>query len=138
MQRQALAELGILRSTYYTWRQRQRRQILEARSRDRRPWNRLTLEEDGKMLVAAWEAPELSTQQLAAWITDHAGFAASESTVYRIFKREGLIKRPELMPAMQFAAHRYAPALVLQPGQVVAHLGGVPGETRTLGPLLRR
>jgi len=95
--RQALLELGIARSTYYRWRQGQLGNSLEPHSGDRgSPWNRITPEEDGKILVAAWEAPELSSRQMAAWITDNAGFAVSESTVYRILRREGLVKRPEV------------------------------------------
>ena len=95
--RQALTELGIPRSTYYRWRQGQRGQGLELHSGEgRRPWNRLTPEEDGKVLAVAREAPELSSRQLAAWITDNAGFSVCESTVYRILRREGLVKRPEV------------------------------------------
>ena len=40
--------------------------------------------------------PELSSRQLAAWSTDNLGFAVSESTVYRILRREGLVKSPEM------------------------------------------
>ena len=40
--------------------------------------------------------PELSCRQLAAWITDNQGFSVSESSVYRILGREGLVKRPEM------------------------------------------
>ena len=95
--RQALSELGVARSTYYRWRQGQRCDGLEFHSRDRgRPWNRITPKEEGRMLAAAREFPELSSRQLATWITDNAGFAVSESTVYRILRREGLVKRPEV------------------------------------------
>ncbi len=95
--RQALSELGIARSTYYRWRQGQRYDSLDPHSGDRgRPWNRITPEEEGKILAAARDFPELSSRQLAAWITDNAGFAVSESTVYRILRREGLVKRPEV------------------------------------------
>jgi len=76
--RQALSELVIPRSTYYRWRQGQ------SDLRDRkRPWNRITPAEEGKVLAVARESPDLSSRQLAAWITDNAGFAISESTVYR-------------------------------------------------------
>ena len=95
--RQSLSELGIPRSTYYRWRQGQRGQSLKPHSGDgKRPWNRLTPKEDERVLAAAREAPELSSRQLAAWITDNAGFAVSESTVYRILRREGLVKRLEV------------------------------------------
>jgi putative transposase len=53
-----------------------------------------TPEEEGRILAAAREAPERSSRQLAAWITDTAGFAISESMVYRLLMWEGLVKRP--------------------------------------------
>jgi len=95
--RQALMALGIPKSSYYRWRQWQRCGGLKSHSGDRgRPWNRITPEEEGKILAVARESPELSSRQLAAWITDNAGFAVSESTVYRILRREGLVKRQEV------------------------------------------
>jgi len=61
----------------------------------KRPWNRITPEEGGKILAVARDFPELSSRQLATWITDNEGFAVSESTVYRMLRREGLVKRQE-------------------------------------------
>ncbi len=88
--RQALMALGIPKSSYYRWRQGQPN--LENR---KRPWNRITPEEEDKVLAVARESTELSSRQLSAWITDNKGFAVSESTVYRILRREGLVKRQE-------------------------------------------
>jgi transposase InsO family protein len=91
--RKVLAELGISRSTYYRWRQGQN----ESKRRVR-PWNRVTPNEERRILAVAREFPELSSRQLSAWITDHEGFAISESTVYRILRREGLVKRQDIQP----------------------------------------
>jgi len=91
--RKALAELGIPRSTYYRWQQGQ-----NGSKRRARPWNRVTPNEERRILAVAREFPELSSRQLSAWITDHEGFAVSESTVYRILRREGLVKRQEIQP----------------------------------------
>ena len=55
--------------------------------------------EEDKILAAAMEFTELSSRQLATWITDNAGFAVSESTVYRILRKEGLVKRLEVQLA---------------------------------------
>ena len=89
--RKMLAELGIPRSTYYRWRQGQNK------SKHRvRPWNRITPNEERRILAVAREFPELSSRQLSAWITDNEGFAVSESTVYRILRREGLVKHQEI------------------------------------------
>jgi putative transposase len=89
--RQALAELGIPRSSYYRWRQGQPGSGYRGR-----PWNRITPNEERCILAVAREAPELSSRQLSARITDCEGFAVSESTVYRILRREGLVKRLEM------------------------------------------
>ena len=60
-----------------------------------RPWNHITPNEERRILAVAREFPDLSSRQLSAWITDNEGFAVSESTVYRILRREGLVKRQE-------------------------------------------
>jgi len=91
--RQALMVLGIPKSSYYRWR---RCDGLESHSGDKgRTWNRITPEEEDRILAVAREHPGLSSRQLSAWITDNEGFAVSESTVYRILRREGLVKRQE-------------------------------------------
>ena len=48
------------------------------------------------VLAAAREMPEHSSRQLAVWITDNHSFFVSESTVYRVLRREGLVKSPEM------------------------------------------
>ena len=50
--------------------------------------------------------PELSPRQLASWVTDNMGFSVSESTVYRILCREGLVKRSEMRLAAGKEYHR--------------------------------
>ena len=87
--RQALSRIGLPKSTYYRW--------LKPKdgSRSRVPWNKLSSEEEGVVLSNATDFPELSSRQLALKITDD-GLYVSESTVYRILKREGLIKPAEI------------------------------------------
>lgn len=96
--RRVLAQLGLPKSTYYHWLRRQREGRLEdKRGGSKRPWNRLRPQEEQIILAAAKEAPELSPRQLALRLTDTGGFYVSESTVYRILKREGLIKAAEVV-----------------------------------------
>lgn len=88
--RRALAQLGLAKSTYYRWLKRQ----AEGRLQDRRggsgiPWNKLRPEEEDKITAQARASPELSPRQLALRIVDADGVYVSESTVYRILKREG-------------------------------------------------
>ena len=96
--RQVLKDLGVPKSTYYRWLTREQRcQGLENQpGGGLAPWNRLSQPEEQAVLTVARRAPELSCRQLAAWITDNQGFSVSESTVYRILRREGLVKSPEM------------------------------------------
>jgi transposase InsO family protein len=86
------------RGTYYRWLKR----LAEGRLQDRRggsrvPWNRIRPEEESRILTGARASPELSCRQLALSITDSGGAYVSESTVYRILKREGLIKPADII-----------------------------------------
>jgi putative transposase len=95
-----LAELGIPRSSYYRWRRRQADSGVR-----KRPWNQITPNEECRILAVARGYTELSSRQLSAWVTDNEGFAVSESTVYRILRREGLVKRQEIQPAAAMEYH---------------------------------
>lgn len=94
----ALTQLKLPRSTYYRWLKRQ----TEGRLEDRKggsslPWNKISPEEEARVLAAARASPELSCRQLACALTDIRGMYVSESTVYRLLKREGLIRPAEII-----------------------------------------
>jgi len=94
----ALAQLRLPRSTYYRWLQR----LSEKRLQDKKggspiPWNKVRPEEEVQILNQARYAPEMSCRQLAWKITDTGKTYVSESTVYRVLKREGLVKPAEII-----------------------------------------
>ena len=96
--RKALEHLGLPSSTYYRWLKRQS----EGRLQDKKggssiPWNKLRPEEINKILSRARALPELSCRQLALKLVDEERWYVSESTVFRILKREGLIKPAEVI-----------------------------------------
>ena len=98
--KETLAELGLAPSTYYRWQQRYRGEG-EAGLVDRRPqpatiWNRLRPEEEQMILTVALREPDRSPREIACWISDNAGFAISESSVYRVLKRHGLVREVKL------------------------------------------
>lgn len=102
-----LSQLGVPGSTYYLWLKRREEQGLEDQAGGGRPpWNRLTPEEVNRVFEAALDMPELSSRQLAAWLTEHGGFSVSESTVYRILRREELVKRAEVKLVAGKESHR--------------------------------
>jgi len=96
--RQVLQGLGVPKSTYYRWRARSRSPNRPRGSPGRRiPWNRLAGDEERTVLRVARSSPEWSSPDcIGAWITDHQGFSVSEATVFRILKREGLVRRLEI------------------------------------------
>jgi transposase InsO family protein len=91
---QTLAEMGIPRRTYYHWVRQE--ESGGKRAVKRRPWNRVMEREEQLVLEHARASPELSSRQLSLKLVDDYGCWLSESTVYRILKREGLVKRAEM------------------------------------------
>ena len=99
--------MNVPKSTYYRWLRRQDLRGLEDHAGGGKPpWNRLISPEGDYVLSTAREMPKLSCRQLAAWITDNQGFSGSESAVYRILRREGLVKRAEMRLAAGKEYHR--------------------------------
>jgi len=97
--RKVLAELGVSKSDCYRWRARARQGSLEDRRHPGPSWNRLSLHEESVVLDVALEQTDLSSRQLAGWITDNKGFSVSESSVYRLLNSQGLMKSPEMKMA---------------------------------------
>jgi len=96
--RRALAQLGLPRSTYYRWLKRQSVGKLEDKKGGSPiPWNKISPKEETRVLAEARASPDLSCRQLAWKVTDSGHTYVSESTVYRILKREGLIKPAEII-----------------------------------------
>ncbi|MCI0837959.1 MAG: transposase [Chloroflexi bacterium] len=59
------------------------------------------------MLTVARASPAWSSRQVAAWITDNHKFSVAESTVFRILKSEGLVRRLEIpVPAGKEYRHK--------------------------------
>jgi len=94
---QVLAEMGIPKRTYYNWVRREKESKLgKGKNKSRRPWNKVKAEEEKLVIDQARASPELSPRQLALRLVDKYGCWVSESTVYRILRREGLVKRAEV------------------------------------------
>jgi putative transposase len=96
--RRCLKQLKLPKSTYYRWLHRQTLQ--DQPCAPQRVWNRLQDAEVATILAYALEYEDLSPRELAFKITDEGSFSVSESTVYRILKREGLTRQyPTIIPA---------------------------------------
>jgi putative transposase len=94
----ALAQLKLPRSTYYRWLKRlSQDRLQDIKGGSPIPWNKIRPEEEKQILAGARDAPELSCRQLAWKVTDTEQIYISESTVYRILKREGLIKPVDII-----------------------------------------
>ena len=72
--RKVLAGLGVSKSDCYLWRARHGQGSLEDRRHPGPSWNRLSPQEESVALEVALEHTDLSSRQLAAWITANKGF----------------------------------------------------------------
>jgi transposase InsO family protein len=104
----ALAQLGLPCSTYYRWLKR----LGEGQLKDKKggstiPWNKVRPEEEAKIFAEARASPELSCRQLALTLTDNEGIYLSESTIYRLLKKAGLIKRAEVLGFKAASEYRH-------------------------------
>jgi transposase-like protein len=93
-----LAELGVARSTFYSWYRRYvERGFAGLANRPpnvRRYWNQIPEEERQRVVEVALDNPELTPRELAWHITDTEGTFISESSVYRILKSYDLVTSP--------------------------------------------
>jgi putative transposase len=96
--KQVLAELGIVRSTFYDWYRRYRAAGYEGledqSSQPHQFWNRIPDTVREEVVQMALEHTELSPRELAWYITDHRGYFISESSTYRILKASDLVTSP--------------------------------------------
>jgi transposase InsO family protein len=96
--RRTLKELGVPRSTFYSWYRRyaEAGEVgLEARNpAHRRYWNRIPEKVRQQVVETALEHTELSPRELACRITDRERYFLSESSVYRILKAYDLVTSP--------------------------------------------
>ena len=96
--RRTLDQIGIPKSTFYTWYDRYQTGGLEAledhRPRPRRVWNRIPDDVRRKILELALDKPDLSPREVAVAFTDKERSFVSEASVYRLLKGHGLITSP--------------------------------------------
>ena len=107
--KRTLEQLGIPRSTWYTWYDRYLEHGVDGLE-DRKPvprsvWNRIPDRRRQDILELALEAPELSPREVAVTFTEREGYYVSESSVYRLLKEEGLITSPAFI--VMKAAERF-------------------------------
>ena len=93
-----LKELGIHKRTFYNWYKRYLEfgfDGLASRAKGRQQtWNKIPVEQQNQVVEEALEHEYLSSRELACHIVDQHKWYISESSVYRILKKAGLITAP--------------------------------------------
>ncbi len=106
--RRTLAQIGIPKSTFYTWLDRYAVGGLEAlqdrKARPERVWNRIPAQVRQRVIAHALDQSELSPREVAVSFTDREQTFISEASVYRLLKAEGLITSPAFI-VMKAADH---------------------------------
>ena len=96
--KRTLDKLGIPRTTFYRWYDRDLEggiEALEDKSpRPSRVWNRIPDDIRDRIAEMALENPELSPRELAVRFTDTQAYFVSEASVYRLLKAHDLITSP--------------------------------------------
>lgn len=93
-----LKELKVNKTTFYKWYHAYNEKGYEGLKRKQgsraTTWNRINDADRDKVIEIALERPELSSRELAWFITDTYNYYISESSVYRILKENGLVSTP--------------------------------------------
>src|SRR3984957_12698961 len=96
--RRTLEKLGIPRSSFYRWYDRNQRggpeALADRPSRSDRVWNRIPEGIRSQIVDLALDQPELSPRELAVRFTDEEKYFVSEASVYRLLKAHDLITSP--------------------------------------------
>lgn len=97
--KESLIRLDVPSSTYYRWKayfDRYGSEGLHNRSPFKgRTWNEILPHEEKRILEVADIYPDRFSREISVHISDNDNFSVSESTVYRVLKRNGLIRTSE-------------------------------------------
>lgn len=96
--KRTLKQIGIPRSTFYSWYERYVTAGLDGLE-DIKPipnkvWNKIPSEQRSNLIKMALDKTDLSPRELAVLFTEHYNYFISESSAYRILKQEGLVTSP--------------------------------------------
>ena len=93
-----LKQLKVNKTTFYNWYKAYLDKGYDGLKRKQSPtkhsWNKINEADRDKVVEIALEKPELSSRELAWYITDTYSYYVSESSVYRILKANGFITTP--------------------------------------------
>ena len=120
----ACKRLDVPPSTYYRWKSKFKKDgkngLENKSSSPVRQWNKLLIKEEETILKMADTYPELSCRELSFRITDTKRFSVSETTVYRLLKREGLIKPQSIDSFPAGKEYSYKPSRINEQWQTDA------------------